>query len=138
MDKIKFGTDGWRAIIAKDFTVENVARVAEATGLWVKNNFKNPSVVIGHDCRFAGELFAETTAKVLLAQGVKSFFSKNYVSTPMISLGTLKHGASLGVVITASHNPPSYNGYKLKRKLRRAIASRKIQEVEDIIPEKAI
>lgn len=137
MDKIKFGTDGWRAIIAKDFTVENVARVAEATGLWVKNNFKNPSVVIGHDCRFAGELFAETTAKVLLAQGVKVFLAKNYVSTPMISLGTLKHGASLGVVITASHNPPSYNGYKLKGSYGGPLLPEKIQEVEDIIPEKS-
>jgi phosphomannomutase len=52
MTKIKFGTDGWRAIIAKDFTVENVARVTEATAVWLKKNFKEPSVVVGHDCRF--------------------------------------------------------------------------------------
>jgi len=51
---IKFGTDGWRAIIAADFTVENVARVTEATGIWLKERFENPTVVIGHDCRFAG------------------------------------------------------------------------------------
>jgi len=70
MTKIKFGTDGWRAIIAKDFTVENVARVTEATAVWLKKNFPNPSVVVGHDCRFAGELFAETTTKVLLANGI--------------------------------------------------------------------
>ncbi len=54
MSKIKFGTDGWRAIIAKDFTVENVARVTEATASWLKKNYDNPSVVVGHDCRFAG------------------------------------------------------------------------------------
>ena len=73
MTKIKFGTDGWRAIIAEDYTTENVARVSHATALWVKKNFKDPSIVIGHDCRFAGELFAETTAKVFLANGIKVF-----------------------------------------------------------------
>jgi phosphomannomutase len=60
---IKFGTDGWRAIIAADFTVENVARVTEATGIWLKARFDNPTVVLGHDCRFAGELFMETAAR---------------------------------------------------------------------------
>jgi phosphomannomutase len=136
MSKIKFGTDGWRAIIAQDFTVENVARVSEATGIWVKKNFKDPSVVVGHDCRFAGELFAETVSKVLLSQGIKVFLAKDFVSTPMISLGALKHGASLGVIITASHNPPSYNGYKLKGSYGGPLLPEKIQEIEDIIPEK--
>ena len=61
MSKIKFGTDGWRAIIADDFTVDNVARVSVAVAKWVKQNFpKDPAIVVGHDCRFAGELFAET------------------------------------------------------------------------------
>lgn len=137
MTKIKFGTDGWRAIIAKDFTVENVARVTEATAIWIKNNFDNPSAVVGHDCRFAGELFAETTAKVFIAQGVKVFLAKDYVSTPMISLGALKLNASLGIIITASHNPPSYNGYKLKGNYGGPLLPEKIQEVEDMIPEKA-
>ena len=63
MSQIRFGTDGWRAIIAKDFTVENVSRVAYATAEWTLNNFKNPSVVIGHDCRFGGKLFVETAVK---------------------------------------------------------------------------
>src|ERR1700740_2841542 len=102
MTKIKFGTDGWRAIIAKDFTVENVARVTVATGEWVKKNFDKPSVVVGHDCRFAGELFSETTAKVLANSGIKVFLAKDFVSTPMVSLGAKKLGASLGVIITAS------------------------------------
>ena len=57
MQKIKFGTDGWRAIIAKEFTVENVARVSEATGKWLLKNYDNPTVFVGHDCRFAGALF---------------------------------------------------------------------------------
>ena len=75
MTKIKFGTDGWRAIIAKDFTVDNVARVTIATASWVKNMFEKPTVVVGHDCRFAGELFAETTAKVFANAGIKVFLT---------------------------------------------------------------
>ncbi|MGZ3884794.1 MAG: phosphoglucomutase/phosphomannomutase family protein [Bacteroidia bacterium] len=138
MTKIKFGTDGWRAIIAKDFTVENVARVTEAAAQWLKKNFDKPSVVVGHDCRFAGELFAETAAKIFTANGIKVFLAKDFVSTPMISLGTLKHKASLGVIITASHNPPSYNGYKLKGSYGGPLLPEKIQEIEDIIPEKSI
>src|ERR1035437_2361487 len=136
MTKIKFGTDGWRAIIAKDFTVDNVARVAIATAGWVKKNFKTPSVVVGHDCRFAGELFAETTAKVLANAGVKVYLAKDFVSTPMVSLGTKNKGASLGVIITASHNPPSYNGFKLKGSFGGPLLSDDIQIIEDAIPDK--
>ena len=114
MTKIKFGTDGWRAIIAKEYTVDNVARVSLATAKWLTKKIDNPSVVVGHDCRYAGAMFAETTAKVLANAGVKVYLAKGFVSTPMVSLGVVKQSASLGIVITASHNPPSYNGYKLK------------------------
>ena len=65
MSDIKFGTDGWRALIAKDYTVDNVARVTIAVSQWLKENYDSPSVVIGHDCRFGGEMFAQTVAKVL-------------------------------------------------------------------------
>jgi len=133
--KIKFGTDGWRAIIAKEYTVDNVARVSMGTAQWLKKNFDNPSVVIGHDCRFAGELFAQTAAKVLASEGIKVFLAENFVSTPMVSLGTLNLGASLGVVITASHNPPSYNGFKLKGHFGGPLLPEQVQEVEDLIPE---
>jgi len=114
MDKIKFGTDGWRAIIAKDFTVENLIRVSEACAVWMKKNFKSPSVVVGHDCRFAGELFAETVAKVMAHNDIRVFLAKGFISTPMISLGTVRHKADIGIIITASHNPADYNGFKLK------------------------
>ncbi len=137
MTKIKFGTDGWRAIIAQDFTVENVKRVTEATAKWLKKNFKEPSVVVGHDCRFAGELFVETIAKVLGHEGIHVYMAKGFISTPMISLGTLRKKASLGIVITASHNPPSYNGYKLKGHFGGPLLPDKIQEIEDIIPPKS-
>ena len=104
MSKIKFGTDGWRAIIAKDYTVENVARVSKGTADWLKKNFDAPSVVIGHDCRYAGEMFAETATKVLTENGVKVYLAKGFVSTPMVSLSTLKHNAFAGIVITAAFN----------------------------------
>jgi phosphomannomutase len=137
MTTIKFGTDGWRAIIAEDFTVDNVARVAEATALWLLKNHKQPSVVVGHDCRFGGELFAETTTKVLCSFGVKVHLAKGFVSTPMVSLGTLRQNADLGVVITASHNPASYNGYKLKGSYGGPLLPEKIEEIELMIPEKS-
>lgn len=133
-DKIKFGTDGWRAIIADQYTVENVARVSVATAKWVKANFEDPSIVIGHDCRFAGELFVEAAVKVFINAGVKVKMAKGFVSTPMVSLGAVKLGASVGVVITASHNPPSYNGYKLKSHHGGPLSPEKVQEIEDMIP----
>lgn len=136
MTKIKFGTDGWRAVIAKEFTVENVARVAAATAEWLKKQKANPSVVVGHDCRFAGELFAETVSKVLTNSGIKVYLAKGFVSTPMVSMGTVEKKADLGIIITASHNPPEYNGFKLKGSYGGPLIPEKVQEIEDIIPEK--
>ena len=134
-DKIKFGTDGWRAIIADDFTVENVARVALATSVWVKKNFDKPSIVIGHDCRFAGELFVNTATKVFVSQGVHVKMARGFISTPMISLACVQLKCSVGVVLTASHNPPEYNGYKLKSHFGGPLSPELVQEIEDIIPD---
>ena len=133
-DKIKFGTDGWRAIIAESYTVDNVARVSLATAKWVKSKYEDPSIVIGHDCRFAGKLFMETAVKVFVQQGIKVKMAEGFVSTPMVSLAAVKLGCSIGVVITASHNPPSYNGYKLKSEYGGPLAPELVQEIEDIIP----
>lgn len=134
MTKIKFGTDGWRAIIAKDFTVDNVARVTEAVSKYLIKTHKNPSVVLGHDCRFGGELFAETAAKVFIANNIKVLLAKDFISTPMISLGAVKYKAHLGIIITASHNPPSYNGYKIKAHYGGPLGPELVQEIEDVIP----
>jgi phosphomannomutase len=132
---IKFGTDGWRGIIADEFTVENVRRVAQGTADYVKKNFANNlSIVLGHDCRFAGELFAENTASVMNANGIKVIMAKGFVSTPMVSLGAVKHGAALGVIITASHNPASYNGFKLKAHYGGPSSPAVIDAVEQAIP----
>ncbi len=133
--KIKFGTDGWRAIIAEEFTVENVARVAYATAQWLKKSDWNKQVALGHDCRFAGELFAETVAKVLLNEGISVKLSRGFVSTPMISLAASQLSCGLGVILTASHNPPSYNGFKLKAHYGGPLSPELVQEIEDIIPE---
>ncbi len=135
MSKIKFGTDGWRAIIAKDYTVENVARVSIAVAEWLKKNYKQPRVVIGHDCRFGGELFVETAIKIFTHLGVKVITTnKGFVSTPMISYATIKLEANIGVVITASHNPPSYNGYKLKGYFGGPLSPENVDEIERVIP----
>jgi len=136
MIKIKFGTDGWRAIIADDFTVENVKRVAYATALWLKQNFEEPSAVVGCDPRFAGPQFADITTAVLASQGIKVFRAGDaFVSTPMVSLGTVRKHASAGIIITASHNPPSYNGFKIKASYGGPAAPEDIEKVESQIPQ---
>src|SRR5690554_4235070 len=137
MNTIKFGTDGWRAIIAKDYTVANVVRVAKALADWLKEKHTSPKVVIGHDCRFGGELFSETTAKVLCANGVKVILAKGFVSTPMVSFAVKELQLQQGVVITASHNPPSYNGFKLKAAHGGPTIPTDIAAVESMIPESA-
>ena len=134
MINIKFGTDGWRAIIAKEYTLDNVIRVAHATALFIKNN-GGTSAVVGHDCRFAGPMFAEATAQVLAAHGIKVYLGQGFVSTPMVSLGVVKKSAFLGVVITASHNPPDYNGYKLKSHYGGPSVPADIAAVEALIPD---
>lgn len=134
MSDIKFGTDGWRAIIAKDYTVENVARVSLATAKWLTTTYDNPSLVIGFDCRFGGKMFAETATKVFLNAGIKVYFSPEFASTPMVSLGVKMLNANLGVVITASHNPAEYNGYKLKGDFGGPMLTHHVEEIESMIP----
>ncbi len=130
---IKFGTDGWRAIIAKEYTTDNVKRVAEATAKWMQEKGMS-TAVIGYDCRFGGSMFMETTSQVLAHFGIKVLAAKEFVSTPMVSLGVVKLKADVGIVITASHNPPSYNGYKLKSSFGGPMVPSEVAEVEAIIP----
>jgi len=137
MDSIKFGTDGWRAIIAKDYTIDNVVRVSQATAKWLLKNHKKPVAIIGYDCRFGGKMFAETVANVFASNGIKTLLSSGIASTPMVSLGVVKHKASIGIVITASHNPADYNGFKLKGEYGGPLLADKVKEIEDLISEKA-
>jgi phosphomannomutase len=113
--KIKFGTDGWRGVIADDFTFENIAKVALATANFYKRHKKiKNGIVIGYDSRFLSQEFAEKVAEVLGNHGIKVVLSDKISSTPMVSMLTKKLNAAGGVVITASHNPAKYNGFKIK------------------------
>ena len=133
MEKIKFGTDGWRGVIADHFTVANVAKVTNAAAIWLLNKFKDPEVVIGYDTRFQGKLFAETAAKVLASKGIKVRISDDFVTTPMVSLAVREWKASLGIMITASHNDYTYSGYKLKGSYGGPLLVEELKNIEDLI-----
>lgn len=133
MDKIKFGTDGWRAVIAKEFTVDNIVKISLATALWLTRKFKNPIAVIGYDCRFGGEMFMEATAKILASKGIRVFVSEMFVSTPMVSLGLVRLKAQCGIVITASHNAADYNGYKLRGEHGGPMFDKDLKDIESLI-----
>ena len=113
--KIKFGTDGWRGIIAADFTFDNIAKVALATANFYKKHKKiKNGIVIGYDSRFFSREFAEKVSEVIGNRGINVILSDNISSTPMVSLLTKKLNAAAGIIITASHNPAKYNGFKIK------------------------
>lgn len=111
---IIFGTDGWRGVIARDFTFDNLSRVALAVAQYVRKRRRSPVAVIGYDTRFLSRQFAEEAARILAAQGVTVWLSDRVATTPQVSLMTKYRKADIGIVITASHNPPEYNGFKLK------------------------
>jgi phosphomannomutase len=112
---IAFGTDGWRAVIADDYTFVNLERVARATAEWLRADYgDDPRAILGYDARFLSRAFAERAAQVLADAGVTVTLSDTMVPTPAVSWATQATDADAGVVITASHNPPEYNGYKLK------------------------
>lgn len=120
---IQFGTDGWRAVIADDFTFANVARVAQATADFWRAEIQNPKaaifgrearVVIGYDRRFFSDRFARTTAEVFAANDYQVILTPEPTPTPSVSFAVNDLRAVGGVMITASHNPPIFNGFKLK------------------------
>jgi phosphomannomutase len=133
INRIKFGTDGWRAIIAKEFTVENVAGVSLACATWIHNKYKNPKVIIGYDTRFGGAMFAETVAKVLASKEIHVIICDHFVPTPAVSLAIISLNACFGIVITASHNPAGYNGYKLKGSHGGPLMEEDIRNIENLI-----
>jgi phosphomannomutase len=114
---IKFGTDGWRAVIADDFTFDNVRRVAGAIASYVlKHENASHGLVIGYDTRFGSPQFARAAAEVLASSGIPVKLADDYVPTPAVSLAVKNMGAAGGVVITSSHNPWNWNGVKFKAK----------------------
>jgi len=113
MYEIKFGTSGWRGILAEDFTLANVRVVTQAIADHLREAGEaNKGVVVGHDSRFFGERFARETARVLAGAGVPVFLCNRDTPTPVIAFEILRRGAAGGINFTASHNPHEYNGIK--------------------------
>src|ERR1035437_10391813 len=128
---IKFGTDGWRAIIAEDFTFDNVRICAQATADYLKqHNIADKGFTIGYDTRFASEDFAAASAEVLAANGIKVQLTSKATPTPVVSYGVVSHKTAGAIIITASHNPAEYNGFKLKSSDGASAPTEFIREVE--------
>jgi phosphomannomutase len=114
-EHIKFGTDGWRAIIADDFTFDNVRRVGGAMASYVlKNEDARRGLAVGYDTRFSSRAFAEAISEVVAAAGIPVRLSNDYITTPAISYAVKHLGLAGGIVITSSHNPWQWNGVKYK------------------------
>src|SRR5436190_24148023 len=116
MSEIKFGTDGWRAVIAEDFTFANLDRVTQATAdYWSANiNGHGRKAIVGYDRRFLSDKFALRVAEVLAGNNFEVHVTDRPTPTPSVSYGAKDQQAVGGVMITASHNPPMFNGFKLK------------------------
>jgi phosphomannomutase len=115
--EINFGTDGWRGVIADDFTFDNVRRVAGAIAAYVlKREDARRGVVIGYDTRFASPRAARVAAEVIAGAGIPVKLADDYTPTPAVSFGVRNMGAAGGVMITSSHNPSNWNGVKFKAK----------------------
>ena len=133
---IKFGTDGWRAVIAEDFTFHNLDRAAQATAdFWTRQpaNGAHKSIMVGYDRRFLSDQFARRVAEVFAGNGFPVVLSTCPAPTPSISFAVKSRQATGGVMITASHNPPIFNGYKLKAHYGGSAESSLCQEVEKCI-----
>ncbi|MEA2519856.1 MAG: hypothetical protein QOF49_1936 [Chloroflexota bacterium] len=131
---IVFGTDGWRARVADDFTFENVRRCADGVARYVTGRGEQAKgVVVAFDRRFASEHFAAAAAEVLLAHDIPVFLATGAVPTQMSSYEVVKRGAAAGIVITASHNPWTDNGFKVKAPTGAAAGGDILSVIEDAI-----
>lgn len=131
MNRIKFGTDGWRAIIGKEFTYKNLTVVTQAASRWiVDEEITENGVIVGHDARFSGRLFAEHVASVFASMGIPVRMASTIAPTPAISWAA-RHFDAVGIVITASHNPPQYNGFKIKAPFGGPAAPDQVADVEE-------
>src|SRR6266699_45438 len=129
---IKFGTDGWRGIIADDFTYDNVRRVAGAIASYVlKHEDPTHGVIVGYDTRFASQRVARVASEVLVGAGIPVKLAGDYSPTPAISLAVKASGAAGGVVITSSHNPWNWNGVKFKAKFGGSATPAIMKVIED-------
>lgn len=135
-NKIKFGTDGWRAVIARDYTFENVRRAAHGFARFLTERYgADQKVVVGYDTRFQSEHFASKAAEVMASYGFSVLLTECATPTPVISYAVLAQQAVGALNITASHNPPVYNGFKVRSPQGGAIASEDLTLIESLIPE---
>ncbi len=134
--KIKFGTDGWRGQIADDYTFTNVRRCAQGFARYLLDKYPKDSwVVIGYDKRFQSENFAVVAAEVLAGNGLRVYLTESATPTPVISYAIVDKQAIGGINITASHNPPHDNGFKVRNEFGGAIDPDGLIEIENEIPD---
>ncbi len=136
---IQFGTDGWRAVISDEFTFANVRRVAQAIADWVQIEAERrswdgrPLVVVGFDTRFLSDRYAAAVAEVLAGNAIGVLLCRHFAPTPAVSYAIVAHQAIGGVMITASHNAPRYNGIKLKAAYGGSAGSADARRVEALL-----
>ena len=134
--KIGFGTDGWRGAIAEDYTFDNVRRAAQGfASFLLEQGREGQWVVVGHDKRFASEHFAATTAEVLAGNGFNVYLTDGATPTPVIAFAVVHNKAGGAVNITASHNPPTDNGFKVRNETGGAIDPEGLKRIEALIPD---
>ncbi len=135
LTKITFGTDGWRGSIAEDYTFLNVRRCAQGfANFLIEHGYEKESVVIGYDKRFLSEKFAAAAAEVMAANNFRVFLTNTATPTPVISYSIVEKSAAGGINITASHNPPGDNGFKVRNEFGGAIDPKNLKEIEARIP----
>jgi phosphomannomutase len=133
--KIRFGTDGWRGEIAEDYTFDNVRRCAQGFASYMlKQGKAGQTIIVGHDKRFNSEHFARAAAEVLAANELRVLLTDGATPTPVISYSVVHHKAAGAINITASHNPPTDNGFKVRNETGGAIDPRGLKEIEAGIP----
>jgi phosphomannomutase len=133
--QIIFGTDGWRGVIADDFTFENVRRCAQGMARYlIATKQTTRGLVVGYDTRFESDLFAQAVAEVVAAHGIKVYLVDRPTPTPVISYAILAQNAHGAVNLTSSHNPPIWGGFKVRADYAGAIAPEGLKQIESLIP----
>ncbi|TET54255.1 MAG: phosphoglucomutase/phosphomannomutase family protein [Actinobacteria bacterium] len=131
-----FGTDGYRGIIAKDFDFKVVGKLTQALVKSLKEKKSNPYLLIGYDTRFMSDKFASYAAQIALDSGAKTEITKNFIPTPILSYAVTDRKADAGIVITASHNPFYYNGFKIKNENGCSATPEQIESLKPYLEEK--
>jgi len=114
MPRIRFGTEGWRAVLADDYTFDNLRAVARATGRWFARQPRRAPVAVGHDTRFLGDRFAAAAADELAECGLETKLCTGHLPTPAVAYYVIAEKLAGAAMLTASHNPAEWNGFKIK------------------------